>query len=114
MLYIVAEEIKKEVANMKVYDVRIPIHETPEGEPPVDETIGKLDEMLTQYGIDHCFTLPSSEEIEADPKPLSYHLYYQSEQNVEVTLVVSLYIKLYLNEDKQKILEAIVKSFGNH
>jgi len=97
---------------MKLYDVRLPIHETPEDEPTIHETIEKLDEMLTQYGIDHYFALPSEAEIEADPKPLVYQLFYQSEQDVELTLVVSLWCKLYLNKDKQHILEAIVKRFG--
>jgi len=97
---------------MKLYDVRIPIHETPEGEPALDDVIEKLGEMLTQYGIDHYFALPSAAEIKADPKPLVYQLFYQSEQNIELTLAVSLWLKLYLNKDKQRILEAIVKSFG--
>ena len=42
---------------MELYNVLIPIHETPEGQPSIDETIDKLDEMLTQYGVAHFFTL---------------------------------------------------------
>ena len=97
---------------MKLYDVRIPIHETPEGEPAIDTIIESLGEMLTQYRIDHCFALPTGGEIGTDQKPLRYYLFYQSEQNVELTLVVSLWARLYLNKDKQHILETIVKSFG--
>lgn len=99
---------------MKIFDTRIPIHETPDGEPSINETIENLDEMLTRYGIEHCFTLPTGKEIEADEKTLVYYLFYLSEQNVEMTLVVSLFMRMYLKKDKQNILESIMKSFENH
>ena len=48
----------------------------------------------------------------ADPKDLKYFLYYRSEKNVELSLIVSLYTRMYLGKDKQTILESLVKSFG--
>lgn len=91
---------------MNLYDVKMPIHEMTDFSQPVE----KLDEMLNQYGIAHCFTLPSIDEIENDPKPLICNMYYLAEQNLELTLVVGLFIKLYSNKDNQEILNAIVKS----
>lgn len=102
----------KGVVNMKLYDTRIPVHETPKGEPAMDTVIEKLDEMLTQYGVDHCFALATDAEMDADPKPLLYHLFYQAEQNVELTLVIGLWLKLYLNRDNQRIIESIMKSLS--
>jgi len=99
---------------MKLYDVRVPIHETPDGCPAIDETIEKLDEMLTQYGIDHYFALPTNAEMEADEKPLIYYLFYCLEKDVEVTLIISLYLRMYLNKNKENILEGITKSLGRN
>lgn len=96
---------------MKIYDVCIPVHETEEGIPPICELIEKLGEMLDQYNIGYSIVLPHAAAVEKDEK-LCYWLYYQSEQNTELTLVVSLFGSLYLKKPKQKILETIVKSFG--
>jgi hypothetical protein len=93
---------------MQLYDVKMPIHELSEFDQPIE----KLDEMLNQYGIRHCFALPSNEEIENDPKPLICNMYYLAEQNLEVTLIVGLFIKLYGKKDAQEIRTAIVKSFS--
>ncbi len=98
---------------MKLYDISIPVHETTEGEPSINDSIEKLDEMLTQYGIDHCFALPTYQAMNLDPKPLVYNLYYRSEQNTELTLVISLWLKIYLNRETNRILEAIEKSLKN-
>lgn len=103
---------------MKLYDTRIPIHETAEGIPSIHDLIEKLGEMLDQYNISYFFALPTGEEQEKvkkeKGKDLCYYLFYQSEQNHEMTLVVSLFGCLYLKKSKQKTLEAIVKSFGNN
>lgn len=95
----------------KVYDTRIAIHADAK-----NDTLDKLDEMLNQYGVDHCFTLPSNHEIdeaEANGKPIELSLFYCSEQNVELTLIVNLYARLYRRRDRQEIVESIVKSFGS-
>jgi hypothetical protein len=98
---------------MKVYDTRVPIHETADSLPSIHDLIEKLGEMLGQYNISYCFSLPSAQEQEQD-KNLCYWLHSLSEQNTELTLVVSLFCRLYLKKDTQKILESIVKSFGRH
>ncbi len=76
------------------------------------DLIEKLAEMLDQYRVSYYVALPSAEDQEKD-KNLLYKLYYLSEQNTELTLIVALFTRLYLKRDKQKILEAIVKSFGH-
>lgn len=102
---------------MKVYDTRIPIHETADNLPSIHDLIDKLGEMLDQYNISYSLALPTGEEQEKtkkeNGKDLCYYLFYQSEQNHEMTLVVSLFGCLYLKKSKQKTLEAIVKSFGH-
>jgi hypothetical protein len=98
-----------------IYDTKVPVHETPEGEAGIDCFLDKLDEMLTQYGVAHCFILPTNEEIEKkeeDGKQLVYWLCYESSQNTELTLIISLWLKLYRNKDTQEILKSIVKSLG--
>ena len=98
---------------MMVFDMRVPIHETQEGAPAMDSLIKRLDEMLYQYGIKHCFALASHEDMAKDDKPLLYWLYYDMEQNTELTLVVALFVKLHLKKDETddpSILAAIVKS----
>ena len=96
---------------MKLYDTRIPIHETEEGQRSIDEHIETLDSMLNQYNIGHFFSLPTEPELEKDEK-LCYWLHYQDFQNTEITLVLALFVRIYLEKPKQKILESIVKSFG--
>lgn len=102
---------------MKLYDSRIPIHETAENLPSIHDLIEKLGEMLDRYNISYCLALPTGEEQEKakkeNGKDLCYYLFYQSEQNHEMTLVVSLFACLYLKSSEQKTLESIVKSFGH-
>lgn len=96
---------------MKIYDTRIPIHETPEGVASIHSIVEKLSDMLDEYGVDHCVTLPGPKDMEADDK-LTYCLFYQSEQNTELTLVIALWARIYRKKTQQQILESIVKSFG--
>ena len=35
-----------------------------EGHPAVYDTIEQLDKLLTEYGVNHAFTLPRHEDIE--------------------------------------------------
>ena len=96
---------------LKIYDTRLPIHSSDK-----NDSLDKLDEMLTQYGVDHYFAIPTSHEIdeaEANGKPIDCFLFYRSEQNVELTLIVSLYTRLFRDTDKQRILEGIVKSLSD-
>lgn len=95
---------------MQLYDVKVPIHEMKD----FSQRIEKLDEMLNQYGIRHCFTLPSNEEIENDPKPLICNMYHLAEQTLELTLVLGLFLKLYGNKDDQEIKLVILKVFSKY
>jgi hypothetical protein len=96
---------------MMVFDVRTAILETREGQASIHTMIERLDEMLTQHGVDHSFALPSDDELKENQR-LAYWLLYHAEQSVEVTLVVALFVRLCLGTDKQTLLETIVKSFG--
>lgn len=96
---------------MKLFNVRIPIHETADDLLSIHDLIGILSAMLDQHKVTHFVSLASKDEQEKD-KNLRYQLHYLSEQNTELTLIVALFMSLYLKRDKQKILESIVKSFG--
>lgn len=97
---------------MTIFDTMIPIHETPKGEPSIDETLDKLDEMLTRYGVQHSFSLAKAEEANDAKRPTLYYLYYNAEQNTEMTLIVTLFSKLYLNVEDKKILLSVVSSLS--
>ncbi len=88
--------------------MEVPIHETAEWLPSMHDLIEKLTEMLEQYQVSYCVALPSAEKRQKS----IYKLYYLSEQDTELTLIVFLFTCLYPNRNKQEILEKIVKSFG--
>ena len=47
---------------MTIFNRRVPIHETEDGEYPIGMMLGALDEMLTQYRVPHSFSYASDKE----------------------------------------------------
>jgi len=99
---------------MTVFDRRIPIHETDEGQPPIGAFLETLDTMLTQYNVAHSFAYAGDHEqqavIEASGKSLCYWLYYDSEQNTEISLIIGLFMKVRLHKEDSKIAECVCKA----
>lgn len=97
---------------MTVFDVRMAIRETEDKEQTsIREIIGYLDEMLDRYKVAHSFVLPTDEEMKSD-QLLAYWLYYDFRQKLELTLVTSLFFRIYWRTDKKKLLKAIVNSLA--
>ena len=99
---------------MTMFDRRIPIHETEDGKPGIDTVIETLDEMLTQYGVNHFFAYATDHEQKATKetsgKDLCYWLYYDSVQNTETSLIIGLFMKTKLDKDDSKIVECVTTS----
>jgi hypothetical protein len=100
------------INEMTVFDVRMAIRETEDKEQTsIREIIGYLDEMLDRYKVAHSFVLPTDEEMKSD-QLLAYWLYYDFRQKLELTLVTSLFFRIYWRTDKKKLLKAIVNSLA--
>ena len=80
-----------------------------EGYPDIDEAlIGKLDEMLTAYGIPHSFSLPHPATIEETPNA-SVSLHYREEDDMVVSLVYALFSKKYRQVENERLGECLIK-----
>lgn len=99
---------------MTVYDMKVPIHETTDDLPSMHGLIEQLDYMLNQYSVKHCFAFATGDEQERveeeSGKELLYWLYYDAEQNTELTLIIGLFLKMHIKKDDADILASIVKS----
>lgn len=85
---------------LKVYDMSTKFH----GETA--ENIEKLDEMLTQYGVDHAFMLPTPQDIEEDEE-IEGRVLYTEDDEITFDLVVMLFCKTVLNKSDDEIKEAM-------
>lgn len=81
---------------MKVFDMKTRMREQTASKAE------KLDEMLTQYGVDHFFAYPTAEDFEADEN-IELVVYYDSEQEMLYELVVALFCKIELNKSDEAI-----------
>lgn len=87
---------------MKLYDCRVKIHEK------TADHIEELDAMLTNYGVDHAFIVPTYAEQEDDDL-LSAYVYYMEEDEVTFNLVSLLFAKTVLGVKDEKIIDAMRK-----
>ena len=97
---------------MDVFDRILPIHETPEDKPQIDSVIERLAEMLEQYHVKYAITLATLKEQKEDPRPLRYRLSYNSDQHLELSLVVALWARVYLTADPKKVAAPTIKSLA--
>lgn len=88
---------------MKVFDMKQRMREESAGKAE------KLDEMLTQYGVDHFFALPSEDDWEVD-ETVELVVYYDSEQEMLYDLVVALFCKIELNRSDEVIKKLLKKA----
>lgn len=75
---------------MKVYDMMTTIHSK------AAEKVEVLDEMLTQYGIDHIFMFATAKQMEED-EDAEMNVLYMKEDEMTFDLVVMLFCKTVLN-----------------
>jgi len=99
---------------MTIFDAKVPVHETSEGIESMNSLVHQLAFMLCQFNVKHSFALATDkemDEVEAQTgKKLLYWLFYEQEQNTELTLAIALFSKVFLKKDDSKILACIVKS----
>ena len=101
---------------MIIFDAKVPVHETPEYIESMNSLIHQLDNLLCQFGVKHCLALATDKEMKEDEaqtgKELLYWLYYETEQNTELTLTIALFSKTFLKKNDAEILASIVKSMS--
>jgi len=73
-----------------------------------EELIEKLDKMLTENGIEHFFSLPRNEDIDAD-ETVSLTVAYEREKETAFFLVYALWCKVYRHADDALIQKAMLK-----
>jgi len=79
----------------------------------VDETLEKLDEMLTAYGIKHSFILPFLSVLEETPNAAAV-LCYEGKDSMTVSLIYALFCKVHREVDDERLTECLVKIASNH
>lgn len=86
---------------MFVADRMIAIHDRENSIVSYD-MIEKLDKMLTEYGVDHAFTLYDSEHQDTD---VAFNLIYKEEDEITVELILMLWAKTKRHYTDDKIKE---------
>ena len=87
---------------MILYDCRAKIHEKNAGH------MEELDAMLTDYGVDHAFILPTYAEQE-DDEHLSAYVCYMEGDEVTFNLIVLLFAKTVLRVGDEEIVSSMRK-----
>ena len=87
---------------MKIYDMMTAIHST------AAEKIEVLDEMLTQYGVDHSFMYATANQMEKD-EDVELNVLYMEEDEITFDLVVMLFCKTALKKSDEEIKNAMKK-----
>ena len=91
---------EREGKQMKLYDCRVKIHEK------TADHMEELDAMLTDYGVDHAFILPTTAEMEDDER-LSAYVCYMEEDGVTFNLVSLLFAKTVVGMKDEKIISVM-------
>ena len=95
-----------------VFDTRLVMKDA-EGFPSVYETLDWLDEMLNGYGVEHCFTLPSDEDIEKNPTA-TVVLHYKYKDDMLFSLIYSLFCKVHRGCDDVDLCKSLAKISGRY
>lgn len=76
--------------------------------------IEKLDAMLTEYGVEHFFTLPidSTDGIANDDSHVLTVFYDKSKDEMTFDLVYALWSKVVRHADDDKLRAALAKRLG--
>lgn len=99
---------------MKIYDRYVIIRDYDNDDIPGvldadDEKLEKLDAMLNEYNISHCFTYPNFEGSDPDPDNAVVRLIYGTEDEMTLELVYCLWAYIHRNIPREKILECFAK-----
>ena len=89
---------------------RIQVIKQREGEAEItNEMIEKLDQMLTEYGVQHFFSLPKgdNEGIALDDDEILYIYYDRAQDEMTFNLVYMLWAKTVRNVSDERILKWI-------
>lgn len=97
---------------MEIYDSRIIIKNSPELANVDLDLLDLLDEMLTDYAVEHSFKLPSLEETdkaEDDGKEAIVELCYMEKDKDTFALVYMLWLVHNRGADHKKLMKAMAK-----
>lgn len=99
---------------MKIYDRYALIKDYDNSEIPGvldadDDKLEKLDAMLNEYNISHCFTFPHFDGAEPDPDNTVVRLIYSTEDEMQLELVYCLWASIHRNMPREKILTCFAK-----
>lgn len=72
----------------------------------------KLDEMLTQYGLDHFLALPQNDPDGNPVEDAVVEVYYSCYDEVTVEIVIMLWAKITGARSDESIMSGVVKSWG--
>lgn len=76
--------------------------------PLEDGMVERLDEMLTEYKVDHFFSLPHPSDIDKD-ETASLMVGYDSKDDVTFFLVYALWLKSVRNAPDEMINKAMLR-----
>lgn len=95
---------------MKFFDKHMTIKEK-NGRVVTQEQLEKLDEMLTEYNVEHFFTYPmdATDGIANNDEDVC-EIVYESKNSGTVFLVIALWHKTYHGLTDEKLAEAMVKA----
>ena len=97
---------------MKIYDSRTIIKNSPELANVDLDLLDLLDEMLTDYAVEHCFKLPSLEDedkAEDEGKEAIVELCYMEKDKDTFALVYMLWMVHNRGADHKKLMKAMAK-----
>ena len=95
---------------MKIYDSSIIIKNSKEFANVDQDLLDLLDEMLTDYEVEHCFIIPSPEAIDKadnEMKEAIVELCYMEKDKDTVALVYMLWMVHNRGADHKKLMKAI-------
>ena len=95
---------------MKLFDMSHVVRSEYEGIEVTEEMYVKLDEMLTEYGIDHAFRLPMPNEFD-DSENAEMVCMYLEDDDTAYDLVFLLWTHKVVGMSEGKIVKAAAKVF---
>lgn len=91
---------------LKIFDRYVNIKNRDDLEDCTMELVEKLDQMLTEYGVEHAFSLASKEEIDTINDTVAEYcvtLLYEEKDEMTFSLVYTLWARVYRKAPDEKI-----------
>lgn len=95
---------------LKIFDRYINIKNREGIEDCTMELVEKLDQMLTEYGVAHAFSLASKEEIDTINDTADEYcvtLMYEEEDEITLGIVYTLWARVYRKASDEKVRKAM-------